>query len=484
MTTVGRYTLLEEFAVGGMASVHLGVMSGAAGFNRVVAVKRLHRQFVSDPSFVAMLMDEARVSQRVRHPNVAQLIDVVRETDELLLVMEYLHGESFARLCRSGVPPTPAVVSAVIGQMLHGLGAAHEATAASGEPLHLVHRDVSPQNLLVGADGHARVLDFGIAHAQGRLQTTREGHLKGKIPYMAPEQIRNEPATPRLDIYAAGVVLWEALVGRRLYTTDSEASLVLEIVTKTPPSPRSVRPDLPPAADDLLAAALAPDPNNRFQTAEAFANALHHVIPPASAREVSAWVRAAGGEELQRRTTRVRQIEMQGVAATDVISGKHPPMPELASGQMSLASSVAGGRRNNALFWALLVGALVGTGAAVGLFFFRQPHANKSPAAATLPESSAELTAEPSTKRATTEPLIAVTPSSEATAAATATASAALAPAQSSGSRATSQPSQPTRPATRLPTTTQPPTAAPKPDCTQRWVVGADGVKRFRKECL
>ncbi len=479
MTIVGRYTLLEEFAVGGMASVHLGVMSGAAGFNRVVAIKRLHRQFISDPSFVAMLIDEARVSQRVRHPNVAQLIDVVRETDELLLVMEYLHGDSFARLCRSGVPPTPAIVSAVVGQMLQGLGAAHEATAASGEPLHLVHRDVSPQNLLVGADGHARVLDFGIAHAQGRLQTTREGHLKGKIPYMAPEQIRNEPATPRLDIYAAGVVLWEALVGRRLYNTDSEASLVLEIISKTPPAPRSVRPDLPAAADDLLAAALAPDPNNRFQSAEAFANALHQVIPPASPREVSAWVRAAGGEELQKRTNRVRQIEMQGGGAAEVVSN-HLPAPELASGQMSLASSVAGSRKSNPLLWALVVGALIGTGAAIGLFFFRrQPHGDTVAGATSSAPTSAERAAEPSAKPVATE-TIAVTPST--TRNDEPVTPSALPSSPRPNSQADGHPTS--RPVTRLPSATPAPVAAPKPDCTQRWAVGPDGVKRFRKECL
>ncbi len=192
---VGRYALYQSIAAGGMATVHLGRLIGAAGFARTVAIKRLHEQFASDPEFATMFLDEARVAARIRSANVVPIIDIVADGRELLLVMDYIQGESLARLMRSvtkaktHVPLDVAV--AIVAGMLHGLHAAHEATDEQGEPLGIVHRDVSPHNVLVGSDGLARLLDFGVAKAAGRIQTTREGQLKGKLAYMAPEQLRS-----------------------------------------------------------------------------------------------------------------------------------------------------------------------------------------------------------------------------------------------------------------------------------------------------
>jgi serine/threonine-protein kinase len=226
--SIGRYLLHREIASGGMATVHLGRLMGPVGFSRTVAIKRLHPHFERDPEFVAMFLDEARIAARIRHPNVVQTLDVVAEDGELFLVMDYVEWESFAKLlralARTGEPIAPqSVVLAVVCGALHGLHAAHEANGESGERLCVVHRDVSPQNILVGLDGTPRVLDFGIAKALGRAQVTRSGMLKGKLAYMAPEQIRNADLGPRTDIYAASVVLWEALTGARLFKGDEGA---------------------------------------------------------------------------------------------------------------------------------------------------------------------------------------------------------------------------------------------------------------------
>ena len=191
---VGRYVLFDAIAAGGMASIHLGRLRGAAGFNKTVAIKRLHTHLLADREFVTSFIDEARLASRIQHPNVVPMLDVLEADGELLLVMEYVHGLSFARVFRTLAAagkraPVAVVTVAIVADALHGLHAAHEATDERGEPLHIIHRDVSPQNMLVGADGGARILDFGIAKARGRLGGTASGVLKGKLGYMAPEQL-------------------------------------------------------------------------------------------------------------------------------------------------------------------------------------------------------------------------------------------------------------------------------------------------------
>src|SRR5690606_4911354 len=191
-TVRGRYAIYDKIGAGGMASVHLGKVLGSFGFSSTVAIKRLYPQMADDPQFVAMFFDEARLASRVQHPNVVRTLDVFAEAGELCLVMEYVEGESTSRLFRMARDaqkpiPIPIVVAIVTG-VLHGLHAAHQATDAHGELLRLVHRDVSPHNIIVGTDGVARVIDFGVAKATGRSTVSTSGQLKGKIAYMAPEQ--------------------------------------------------------------------------------------------------------------------------------------------------------------------------------------------------------------------------------------------------------------------------------------------------------
>jgi serine/threonine-protein kinase len=215
-----------------MATVHLGRLLGSVGFSRTVAIKRLHARYAKDPSFVAMLLDEARLAARVSHPNVVQTLDVVEERGELFVVMEYVRGETLSRLqglSRGGTRVPPSIAVAVLAGALHGLHAAHEAIDEHGAALGIVHRDVSPQNILVGLDGTPRMLDFGIAKAEGRQESTRDGEIKGKLPYMAPEQLTGGSIDRRVDTYAAAVVLWEALVGRRLFSGDSTQGTMVQV---------------------------------------------------------------------------------------------------------------------------------------------------------------------------------------------------------------------------------------------------------------
>ncbi|WP_437693142.1 serine/threonine-protein kinase [Sorangium sp. So ce176] len=310
--TLDRYTLHGVIASGGMASVHFGRLVGAHGFARTVAIKRLHPQFARDPEFSSMLLDEARLAVRIRHPNVVTTLDSVQADGELFLVMEYIAGESLSSLlrevsARGGRVPHP-VVSAIVAGALAGLHAAHEATAEDGAPLQIVHRDVSPQNILVGDDGIARVLDFGIARAAVRSQVSRVGQLKGKLSYMAPEQLRGAPLTRRADIYAASVVLWEALTGRRLFSGECDAEIygrILEGVVQPP----SAFGDVPRELDEVVLRGLQRDPERRYATALEMAAALEEALPPASPRAVGAWVETTAGPLLEARAKSLGEIE-------------------------------------------------------------------------------------------------------------------------------------------------------------------------------
>lgn len=310
--TVGRYTLYREIASGGMATVHVGRLNGPVGFARTVAVKRLHPHLAKDPEFVAMLLDEARVAARVRHPNVVQTLDVVATDGEVFLVMEYVAGESFARLLKrargAGLPVPPRIAAAVVVALLHGLHAAHEATGDRGEPLGIVHRDVSPQNIIVGLDGVPRVLDFGIAKAVGRLQVTREGELKGKLAYMAPEQLAGGTMTRRCDIYAAGIVLWEALVGDYLFRAETEAATLARAADPRVQAPSLRIPGLDPAFDAIVLRALAKQPAHRYPSAREMALDLERRVAVATTSEVAEWVHSLVGSDLDERASLVSAI--------------------------------------------------------------------------------------------------------------------------------------------------------------------------------
>ena len=310
---IGRYLLYGPIASGGMASVHLGRLLGEAGFSRTVAIKRILPQFADAPELAASLLDEARIVSRIQHPNVVPTIDLITDDDEAFLVMEYVRGESLARLLRGarsrGEKVPSGIVASIVCGFLHGLHAAHEALGESGEPLGIVHRDISPENVLVGVDGVPRLLDFGIAKARGRLSTTRGGQLKGKLAYMAPEQILCAEVSRRTDVYAAGIVLWEALTGQRLFDGPNEAVIIASALERPFTPPSVIAPEVPAALDAVVERALERNEAGRYPSARELAIAVEHAAPLASPRAVGEWVERLAGDVLAKRAERVSWIE-------------------------------------------------------------------------------------------------------------------------------------------------------------------------------
>ncbi|HSO37014.1 MAG TPA: serine/threonine-protein kinase, partial [Labilithrix sp.] len=310
-----------------MATVHLGRLLGPVGFSRTVAIKRLHAQFASDPEFVSMFLDEARLAARIRHPNVVPTLDVVATGGELFLVMEYVAGESLARLARTLRERQQAIplriLSTIMAGVLHGLHAAHEAKDERGQPLGIVHRDMSPQNVLVGTDGVARVLDFGVAKAAGRMQTTRDGQIKGKLSYMPPEQLRGAAVSRQSDIYSAGVMLWELVTGQRLFSGDNEGFIVAKVLEGRVEAPskvamRSMGTKLTISdqtlrsleqLDATILRSLATEPAERFGTAREMAIAIERQLPPATGSDVADWLERVARDVLDSRAAMVAEIE-------------------------------------------------------------------------------------------------------------------------------------------------------------------------------
>ena len=271
----GRYEALHRIASGGMASVYLGRTRGPGGFERLVALKVMHDHIRHDPAFSAMFLDEARLAARIRHPNVVPTLDVAE--DGRYIVMEYVEGASLhailSRLRKRGETIPLPIALRIFVDALSGLHAAHELADAAGKPLNIVHRDVSPHNILVGVDGTSRITDFGIAHAEARITSTRGGEIKGKLPYMAPEQLQDEDLDRRTDVYAAGCVLWEVLVGERLFRGGSEAAVACAILAGAERSPRQAGADVPASLDAACMQALG-SRQSRFLTALAFSEAV------------------------------------------------------------------------------------------------------------------------------------------------------------------------------------------------------------------
>ena len=313
---VGRYKLYGEIGGGGMATVHLGRLQGSVGFGRLVAIKRMHGAYARDPEFVAMFVDEARVAARVHHPNVVQTLDVVADGGELFLVMEHIHGVAMTHLLRTGAL-APRTACAIACGMLHGLHAAHEATDESGTPLEIVHRDISPQNVLVGTDGVARVLDFGIAKATGRQHATRDGVIKGKCAYMAPEQITNVRVDRQCDVFAASIVLWEALTGARLFRAETERDTLARVMAAPIAAPSSIVASIPPELDAIVLRGLERDLDKRYKTAREMARDLER-LPLAPQSEVGEWVQSVAAGELDQRSAQIAAIERGSTSLPDL----------------------------------------------------------------------------------------------------------------------------------------------------------------------
>ncbi len=301
---IGDCEVLFELATGGMATVLLARQIGDAGFERLVALKRVHRHLVKDPEVFAMASDEARLAALVRHPNVVAVTGVLDVGGELVLVQEYVEGFGLSRLLRElekrGERLEPRIAARIVCDLAKGLHATHEAKDLLGEPLEIVHRDVSPQNLLVGTDGSTRLIDFGIARAERRMAMTRTGVLKGKLAYMAPEQVEEKAVDRRADIFAAGAVLYEALAGQRAFSGGDDSSVMAKILTGAPDMApvEAAAPDLVP----VVRRALERQAGERYATARELAKAIADAVEPADDDDVKALVsRVFEGEIAQLR---------------------------------------------------------------------------------------------------------------------------------------------------------------------------------------
>jgi serine/threonine protein kinase len=318
-TRVGRYAIFDEIAQGGMATIHLARLAGPVGFSRVVAVKRLHPHLLEDAEFTKMFLQEARLAARIRHPNVVPILDVLSHDGEIIIVMEYVHGESLLALYRTahhtqaGVPLP--VAAALMANVLQGLHAAHEAKNERGEPLGIVHRDVSPHNVLVGIDGVPRLLDFGVAKAAQARRDSDPGTLKGKCSYMAPEVLRGEVPTRRADVFAAATVFWELVVGTKLFGGANETERMAKILQEDYPLPSTLVPNLPPAVDEIVMRGLHPDASARYATALEMAVDLENHLPLASQRVVGEWVAELAAASLAKRAEIMHHVEVSQIGS-------------------------------------------------------------------------------------------------------------------------------------------------------------------------
>jgi eukaryotic-like serine/threonine-protein kinase len=310
-TRLGNYELLLELASGGAATVGIAVQRAAAGFERLVVVKRVHRHLMSNTDFLDMLRDEARMTAGIRHPNVVGCIDVVQAEGELALIMDYVESVPLSLLLARAIKErgalAPEIASRILSDILAGLHEAHEAVDIRRNKLGIVHRDVSPQNVIVGVDGMSRVIDFGIAKAESRLTQTKSGFVKGKFAYMSPEQVEAMPVDRRSDVFSAGIVLHEALTGKRLFSGGDEFDIMRRVLRGEIPDASSLVP-VSPTADAVLRLALARNRDERFSSARAFQEALEQAIPPAPHRAVADVVVRLCGAELEERHSRLQAV--------------------------------------------------------------------------------------------------------------------------------------------------------------------------------
>jgi eukaryotic-like serine/threonine-protein kinase len=377
----GRYTILGSIAKGGMATVYLGRVAGSAGFSRLVAIKRLHPDLAAEKAFVGMLVDEARLASQVRHTNVVDTLDLVVSDGAFSLVLEYIEGESLSRLLRStrelGEPVPQRIAIAILYGVLRGLDAAHEARSEDGEPLGIVHRDVSPQNILIGVDGIPRVIDFGVAKAIGRFDSTKPGEIRGKFSYMSPEQMQARPVTRQVDVYAAGIVLWELLVGRKLFDAEDQRAICAAVLRGEIPPPSTENPEVSPELDAIVLRATARDLGARYMTARELVGELEK-LERASDDEVGAFVRRLSAKRLAERQRLIQNAPsaadgrpLEDLVA-DLARGAVPALestPELRGGSdaesesetmlASTAGTTPAGRKSLFVVGLALVGILV-----------------------------------------------------------------------------------------------------------------------------
>lgn len=366
----GPYTLLDKIASGGMAEVYLALQHSVAGFEKLVVIKRILPSMTRDEAFVGMLLHEARIAASLAHPNVVQVFDVGFYEGAYCIAMEHCHGEDLRSIVRQmkaqGTSEFPLEQAlGIVAGVCAGLGYAHERCSIDGARLGIVHRDVSPHNVLVTFDGEVKIVDFGIAKSGDQeSEDTKVGRLKGKVPYMSPEQARGEVVDWRSDIFSAGIMLFELTTGRRLFKGAHDVETLRMICERECPSPSLIRPGYPRPLEAVVMRALAKDRERRYQRAsdmqgdlEAFARDERLGI---SRLESSRWMRALFASKLVQQREALQSAKQRADALPT-----QSPQASRTSAQDGSASArtVSGGRKRPA---ALLIAAGVVAGAGLG----------------------------------------------------------------------------------------------------------------------
>jgi tRNA A-37 threonylcarbamoyl transferase component Bud32 len=376
-TPIGKYKLVRLIASGGMAEVYLARQAGAAGFEKLVCLKRILPHLARDKQFVEMFLNEARLAARLDHPNIVSIFDLGEANGNYFIAMEFIDGPSLRAAAKRAQErgerlPIPEIVK-IISMAAGGLHHAHDLTDAEGRPLGLVHRDISPDNILVHRNGAAKVVDFGIAKAANSSAFTRTGTLKGKVAYMPPEQLRGDPLDRRTDVFALGVVLYEMLAGKRPWPADSDVSLIGKIMTDDPAPLATLRPDAPAGLTPILDRALAKDREVRYPSChdiqvelEALLVSLGQTI---TAARISDFAKAyaepiAAPDEVSGAAMQALEAEMNGTGAVRPLAGRRTPAQPREPRTVALPPPAAPDRRGLAYGMAafLSVAAIGGAG--------------------------------------------------------------------------------------------------------------------------
>src|SRR5581483_919202 len=304
----GKYVLLERISVGGMAEVFKAKSFGVEGFEKILAIKRILPSLAEDSDFIEMFIDEAKICGQLNHANICQIFELGRVTDSHFIAMEYVWGKDllqiqnrFRKLRQTMKPEMAAFIAA---KMCEGLDYAHKKKDATGRPLGIIHRDISPQNILVSYEGELKVIDFGIAKAASRSSKTQAGVLKGKFGYMSPEQVRGLPLDRRSDVFAIGTILYELLTADRLFVGESDFETLEKVRNVACPPVSKVNPKVPPALEKIIMKALARDPDDRYQWGSEMMEDLQSFLmgyePVFTAKALSSWMRESFALEMKR----------------------------------------------------------------------------------------------------------------------------------------------------------------------------------------
>lgn len=388
-SSLGRYQIIKRLAMGGMAELYLARQTGDAGYEKIVALKRVLPHLTEDVAFVRMFLNEAKLAAGLDHSNIVHILDFGSERGEHFMAMEYVHGRNVQEILKAGAQHkgVPRDVALTIAhEVAAALHYAHERAGPDGRPLGLVHRDVSPSNVLVSFEGDVKLVDFGIAKATAHTRVTRSGAIKGKLAYMAPEQVRGEETDRRADVFSLGVMTYELCTGRRCFTAPGEFALINRVAEARFEKPTSIDPEFPKALEAVIVRALSVDPDDRFESArsmqralEAFATEHRHRI---SRLVLSEYLDMTFGQEAYPTT------QMLPPATSNVV------MP-VATEARTFSLATPGGRRRASLGLAgtaLVIGLAVGLG---GPYLLSKPEPIEAKGAVAAEPEQAPVAAAP-----------------------------------------------------------------------------------------